>query len=697
MRNLNNMKEYPAPNIICYGRGVARRNVLKLLMTATVVITAVSGLCAQNASGLKRMSSASAPADTVKRPEPTAWTLTTPLGFHVESDIDTLQYNYQRQTIPSMVTDAYACTSNMGGEGIDLLFFSRPARSDFFFADALNPWVPHLRSQKFYNVYTPMTLLSYNWGGGSDTHQDRVKGEFAGNVNKNIGVGAFADYIHSKGCYANLAVKNFSFGGTVYYTGSRYEMQAVYQQYNSLNQENGGITDPAYIYDPASLQGGVSKIETTSIPVHLSNAFNRLTGARFFTTQAYKLGYWRDVEVNDSTDSREFVAHTKIIYSLEYTHDRHAFRDFSSAETGEFWGNAYLNGGYTSDVTTLNTVTNTLGVAMIEGFQKWAKFGLGAYASIDHRKYSLPSANDLLYAWPAGSEGLTPLPKDIRNIPQHNETILWVGGRLEKTKGAILRYDADARFGLSGDYAGDLDLKGGITTRIPLMRDTLSVSARGEFKNSTPSWLLQHYVGNHFAWSNNFDRTRSLRVQGRVYYPKSGTTLSVGFENMRNLIYFNNNSLPAQAGSPVSVFSAALDQKLKLGILHWDNRINYQETSDAMVLPLPKLTVYSNLYLQFTAFNVLHLQIGADCDYYTQYCGLAYQPALMTFHTQQHTNLGDYAFCNAYINAKLYQTRFYVMVSHVNEGWFGHNYFSLPGYPANPRRIMLGISIDFAN
>ncbi len=635
--------------------------------------------------------------DTLPKPKPSAWTLTTPLGFHEESTIDTLQYNYQRQTIPSMVSDAYACTSNMGGEGINLIYFERPSRGDFFFADALSPWVPSIRKQKFYNVYTPMTLVSYNYGGGSDTHQDRVKGEFAGNVNRNIGIGAFADYIHSKGCYANLAVKNFSFGGTVYYTGSRYEMQAMYQQYNSLNRENGGITDPGYIIDPAALQGGVSKIETTSIPVRLSNAFNRLTGARLFTTHAYKLGYWHDVEVNDTLVRPEFVAHTKILYSFEYTHDRHAFRDFSATETQDFWGHSYLNPEYTSDVTTLDTYTNTIGVSMIEGFQKWAKFGIGAYASVDHRRYSLPSATDPQYAWPAGADGLTPLPADIQNIPRHDETILWVGGRLEKTRGSILRYDADARFGLSGDYAGDMDIKGGITTRIPLWRDTLSVSARGHFKNATPSWLLQHYVSNHFAWSNNFSRTNSFRVGGTVSYPKSGTTISAGFENIRNLIYFNDKSLPAQAGSPVSLFTASIDQRLNLGILHWDNRITYQETSDSRVLPLPKLSVYSNLYLQFTAFRVLHLQIGADCDYYTQYCGLAYQPALMTFHTQQHTNLGDYAFCNAYINAKLYQARFYVMVSHVNQGWFGNNYFSLPGYPANPRRIMLGLSVDFAN
>ena len=104
-----------------------------------------------------------APADTV-RPG-TAWTLTFPLGNPVESTIDTLTYNFQRTSIPSMVTDAYATTGILGGEGINLIFADRPARSTFFFQDALHYWIPTFGKQKFYNVYVPTTILTYCFGG----------------------------------------------------------------------------------------------------------------------------------------------------------------------------------------------------------------------------------------------------------------------------------------------------------------------------------------------------------------------------------------------------------------------------------------------------------------------------------------------------------------------------------------------------
>lgn len=60
--------------------------------------------------------------------------------------------------------------------------------------------------------------------------------------------------------------------------------------------------------------------------------------------------------------------------------------------------------------------------------------------------------------------------------------------------------------------------------------------------------------------------------------------------------------------------------------------------------------------------------------------------------------IGGYPFCNAYVNMKLGKTRFYVMFSHFNQGLFGgSSYFSLPYYPLNPRRLQIGISVDFAN
>lgn len=208
---------------------------------------------------------------------------------------------------------------------------------------------------------------------------------------------------------------------------------------------------------------------------------------------------------------------------------------------------------------------------------------------------------------------------------------------------------------------------------------------------------MNNYVSNYFIWKNDFSKTRRLRFGGELTIPHSGTKISVGVENVQNLIYFNEQSLPTQHGGSIQVFSATLNQNFHYRALHWDNRLLYQTSSEKSVLALPTLSVYSNLYLQFIIARVLHVQFGIDCDYYTKYYAPTFQPATMGFVNQRESKAGGYPFMNLYANMKLKKARFYVMMSHINQGMTGKNYFSMPLYPMNPRLFQMGVSVDFAN
>lgn len=629
--------------------------------------------------------------------EGTAWTLTFPLGDHIESAIDTITYNYQRFNIPILQSDAYTTTGNLGAEGINMIFFERPERKPFFFKDALNAWLYQFDNQKFYNVYVPSTVLQYGFGGSKYTRHDRLKGDFMGNVNRRIGIGAKMDYIYSRGAYEGQADKDFSFGFSFYYNGDRYETQAFFNRVHFLNKENGGITNDLYITDPAQVQAGVTSVDTKSIPINLSDAHSKITGDEFFMTHAYKLGYWNAEFENDSIVSETFVPLAKIIYSFDLQHSRHLFLNSNPTQGKEFWKNNFLSNEGTDDNTYLNMMTNTIGIEMIEGFRKWVRFGLSAYVSYQIQKYRQASFYTPIN--PEEAELLTPLPEGVYVPESNTRNFLWVGGRLQKDKGAHLRYSADVKFGLVGDVVGDLELNGNITTKFKLMGDSVRIAADGQFSNRAQPYLLQQFISNHFAWNNDFGKTRRYKIAGNLLIPWTRTTLSAGVENIQNYVYFNSEALPAQFNGNMQVFSASLKQELKAGILHWDNSIYYQKSSNNDILPLPELTLYSNLYLKFIAFRVLKLQIGVDVDYYTSFKSLNYQPATMSFHVQGEDpiKVGNYPFCNAYITARLYKTRFYILMSHVNQGWFSKNMFLMPHYPMNPRRLEFGLSVDFAN
>ncbi|MBS7375811.1 MAG: hypothetical protein KIG52_07695, partial [Muribaculaceae bacterium] len=157
-----------------------------------------------------------------------AWTISEPLGLHFPGTIDTLQYNYYRTAIPSLVSHAYATTGNYGAEGQNQIFFERSATSDFFFEDALEAWLPSVATQVYYNTRIPMTLMSYTFGGNRYSNQDRFKTEFSGNVNKAIQIGAAIDYLYSKGSYDAQADKDFTWRLFGSYIGDRYELQTFF-------------------------------------------------------------------------------------------------------------------------------------------------------------------------------------------------------------------------------------------------------------------------------------------------------------------------------------------------------------------------------------------------------------------------------------------------------------------------------------
>lgn len=622
-----------------------------------------------------------------------AWTLLPPLGLQEPSTIDTLFEDYSRQAVPSEVSDAWACTGNLGAEGINMIWMDRATTSEFFFQDALSAWIPSLAKQKFYNTRLPMTLLSFNTGGGKENTQDRLRGVFSGNINKRAQVGANLDYLYSKGCYENQADKDMMWGVNGSYIGDRFEFQGFYNHYNMLNKENGGITDPLYITDPAVLQGGVSSIDAKAIPTRLSAAHSRVVGGELFLNSRYKVGHWHEEQVNDTTVARTYIPTATFTWTLNYRQARHVFTNSAMGESADFFEHTYLDAAKTYDKTSYYALDNTLGISLIEGWHKLAPFGLSAYITHEIRKYhqtadTIPRQEN---------STLSPLPEGAAGIaPTTTQNLLWVGAQITKQLGSILTYQGTAKLGIVGPAAGDVSLNGLITTRFRLLRDTVGVSAFARFDNVHAPFLMNTYRSNHFIWTNDFGKTRTLRLGGRLRIDRTNTELEAGVENIQNYIYFGENYLPVQHNGSFQVVSARLRQRLAWRALHWDNTVTWQTSGNKDVLDLPELTIYSNLYV-LVRIATLKIQLGIDCDWFTKYYAPNYQPATMSFANQRTVKLGNYPFMNLYANMRLGKARFYVMMSHINQGWFSKDYFSLPNYPLNPRRFQMGVSVDFAN
>ncbi len=628
-----------------------------------------------------------------------SWKLLPPLGLREFVPLDTLPINYYRSAVPSAVSSAFATTGNQASAGEEMIYMDRDPMSRFFLHDAKRFWLPSEKKARFYNTPIPMSLISYNTGGGRETAQDLFRFLFSGNVSPRLQIGALVDYPYSKGSYNYQASKGFTWGLSASYMGEHYELQTYYNVFNFVNKENGGITDDLWILDTEKVNGGVDYVDPKVIPTNLSASHNRIKGKQFYMNNRYKVGFWKETYDSIKTDSvvkRELVPVSSFIWTFAYDSGSHRFTNTNSSQE-DFWTNHYIDASGTYDYTSYSSMRNTLGISLLEGFNKYAKAGLSAFMTHELRKYT-QSVDTIPMSGLDRPADLTPYPFDSKLSPRATQNLLWVGAQLTKQQGEVLNYNGTVKIGVVGPAAGELNLDGEVYTHMRLLGDTVTVKGYGSFSNTTAPYLMDNYVSNHFIWKNKFGKTRRVRFGGRLDIPHTSTKADVGVENVQNLIYFNSDGMPVQSDRNVQVFSVRAWQNFKWRALNWQNALTYQTSTDESVIPLPKFAIYSNLFLNFKIAHVLDVCLGVDMDYYTKYYAPSYQPSTMAFCNQQEIKCGNYPFMNAYINMKLSRARFFVIFSHVNQGVIGgKDYFSIPHYPLNPRRFQMGVTVDFSN
>lgn len=393
----------------------------------------------------------------------------------------------------------------------------------------------------------------------------------------------------------------------------------------------------------------------------------------------------------------EYVPVTSFIHTVKFDNYRRIYEAYQTPADyylNEYYDAGRLTGDSIYDQTKHWHMKNTFAIAMLEGFNKWAKAGLKAFASYDLRHYELPTM-----------EG---------GFEKYNEHVLSVGGQLSKQEGKTLHYNAVAEIGLTGVDAGTLAIDGNVDVNIPFLGDTLQVRGDAFFHRETPSFYYRNYHARHLWWENDLDKAIHTRIMGTLSFPKTRTKLRVAVDEIKNYTYFSQSYditeeglrtgvmvTPMQESGGINLLTAQLEQNFRLGILNWENQFTYQHSSKESVLPVPAFNAYTNLYIKFKVVKVLNVDLGADMRYFTSYEAPDYSPYMGQYTVQgngeNNVKIGNYPIVNVYANVHIKHTRFFVMMSHINAGQGDKNYFFAPHYPMNERVFRIGVSWNFFN
>ena len=460
--------------------------------------------------------------------------------------------------------------------------------------------------------------------------------------------------------------------------------------------------------DDAVVAGDVSQAKSSA---EKTNVSDRLTVNLEDSIQMAELKK-KDALAKDSTQKwmkEEYVPVTSFIHTVRFDNYRRIYQAYNTPT--DFYAQNYFNYGTAAndtiyDATKHWSLKNSFAVALLEGFNKWAKAGLKAFLSYELRHYTLPSM-----ITPSGST--VAFYNGDKTWNQHD---ISVGGQLLKTLGKTFHYDVSAEAWLAGSWAGQFHVDGHAELGFPLLGDTVQLAATAFFHRSAPSFYMGQYYGKHYWWDNNLDQQIHSRILGEFSLKKTRTKLRIGYDVLKNYTYFgiqndrvksgdnylvqHNDLNVRQSSSPINLLTLQLQQDFRLGILNWQTVLTLQKSSKEDILPVPTFNAYSNLFIRFKIARVLDVDLGVDGRYFTSYYAPEYIPGIGTFGIQEtdasRTKIGNYPLLNAYANFQLQHTHFYIMFTHANST-DGGRYFFTPHYPLNQRVLQFGISWNFFN
>ncbi len=624
------------------------------------------------------------------------WTINTRTGLPDIVEPDTLHHSFHNVHLTEGMFGTYSHLGNMGSPRLSRLWFEREDPGDFVFDAPYDFWIKNPDQFRFTDTKTPHTSIDYYKGGNRRTGEEHVKGYFAANFNRKVGIGFDMDYQLGRGRYENQATSAFDSRLYTYYRGDIYQVYATANKDQIKIAENGGIQDLRYVMNPEAMAEGRKQYSPEDIPFRLYYNWNNIKRSQALVNQELniKTTTYRTDSIGDTvyTFKRDIefgkLAHTFEIGKLQR---RYIYYDMRPG----YYTDTYLKND-SVDLMKNFYVTNTLSLSLLEGSTRWAIAGLSAFIRYEFKNYAMPDT----------------IPGSGEYMRRYKEGKFFVGGQMEKAQGDNLTFRAGFETVLLGESIGDFELDGEMELKYPILGKDARIGAYGNMSALDAPFFLAQMHSTYAWWEGDFKKVFRTHFGGFIDLDMTGTRFQLDVENVANYVYLKNDagkyvnadgvSQPsysisaAQHDGSIQILSATLQQNFKLGPLHWDNHVTYQLSGNKKIIPLPDLNVFSDLYFKFVYYKRLNLEVGANALFFTRYSAPGYCPAVGMYHLQNEDciqQVGGYPLLTGYVNCQLRGVRFYILYYHANDGQMNNrDSFIVPGYPANPGMLKFGLS-----
>lgn len=616
------------------------------------------------------------------------------------SPVDT-GFNYRFYDYPFLRKDVNATWLGVAGSPVQYYnYFNRKSTDKVSFYEAQESWSYTPSTVPMYNTKTPYTELGYfgTLFAGVEKESDNLHLLTTQNITPEFNFTLAFDRFGGGGMLTNESTANKNSFITANYLGKRYMAHAGLISNKVSRGENGGLADISGIRDTTiKARELATRLDTKArstirkttvfldqqyrIPFTFINKL-KARGAVADSTAIDPAALADTLVVMDDTDiTTAFIGH-----STEYSsYSRWYTDDMNNRSTSAFYNDVkYINPFSTQDSLRVSRLDNKAFIRL----QPWAEDAIISKLNV--------GIGDRLLNYYTFDPTFT--RKDQSTV--WNSAYLYAGA--EGSLREYIHWDAKGEYVFLGDEINDLSLDANLNFSFYPFRKArkspLSLDLHFDTSLDEPEFYHQHMYTNHFKWDNDFGKISTTRLQGRISIPRWNLDAGVGYALLSNNVYYDTLGIIRQNTTPMSILSADLRKEFVLGILHLDNRVLFQMSSNQDVVPLPTLAFNLKYYIQFNiSHGILLMQIGANGFYNTAWYSPAWNPALGVFHNQTDTKYNNGPYVDAFLNMQWKRATIFVKFENANQGWpmKKNDYFSADRYIATQRQIKLGIYWPF--
>lgn len=614
------------------------------------------------------------------------------------SPVDT-GFNYRFYDYPFLRKDVNATWLGVAGSPVQYYnFFNRKSKEKVSFYEAQESWSYSPETAPMYNTKTPYTELGY-FGtmlfSGTEKESDNLHILTTQNLTPEFNFTLAFDRFGGGGMLVNENTVNKNTYVTANYLGKRYMAHAGYL-YNGISRgENGGLMNIQNIRDTTQ--------DARELAVYLNSAKSKIKKNTLFLDQQYRIPFTfldklkdRGKEADsteaeviaDTLDLNKDITTAFIGHSTEFSTYRRWYNDVigsSDRFTDEFYnGIHYINPNVSTDSMRVARLDNKFFIRL----QPWAENAIISKLNV--------GIGDRLLTYYTFDPTFTRTNTNTR----WNSAYLYAGA--EGSLRNYMHWDAKGEYVFLGNEINDVDLDANLGFNIYPFRKArtspLSVDLHFDTSLDEPEYYNQHMYTNHFKWDNDFGKISTTRVQGKISIPRWNLEAEAGYALLTNNIYYDTLGVIRQNTTPMSILSANLRKEFVLGILHLDNRVLFQMSSNQDVVPLPTVALNLKYFIQLNIQNgTLLMQIGANGFYNTEWYAPGWNPALGVFHNQNQNKYTNGPYVDAFINMQWKRAAIFIKYENANQGWpmKKNDYFSADRYIATQRMLKIGMYWPF--